>query len=155
MAAQNVAGRCGEANNDLRVGAAADAADAAGCPREARSACGDREVEAFRVFRKEGNEGGDDAVRAEDRRVHDIARGGKVETKIVGMDEPAVATDAPAIMEKAARHGFAHRLAAEDKAFEADKSCITGEIHLKLAMETAAVEQDCLLRQPEQAPVDL
>ena len=59
----------------------------------------------------------------------------------------AVAAQPDGVPKAAFMHLFAHRLAAEDKAFHAKKCSVRGKIDLHPAVQDKTVEENCLLRQ--------
>jgi hypothetical protein len=74
----------------------------------------------------------------------DVAR----EAQRLGVDEAALAADAPVVGEMAARHGLAHGGAAEDQGLEQRQAGVRGHVGVEAALQAACVEQDRLLGEP-------
>jgi hypothetical protein len=73
---------------------------------------------------------------------------GAIEPSGFGMDQPAIAADAPIVAQPGIERGFPHGVAAEQDSFDGGEAGALGEIDLDTAVELACGEQDGLLRQP-------
>ena len=74
-----------------------------------------------------------------------------VEPERLGVDQAAIAADAPVVGERARGHRLAHGGAAEHQGLERGQAGVGGQVDLEAAGEPGAVEQDRLLRQPVEA----
>ena len=75
-----------------------------------------------------------------------------LEAQGIDQEERPVATDDAPIAQAARADLLAARGASEHDRFDQEEPRVTGELDLEAAVEPAAVEQDRLLRQPEERP---